>query len=260
MRTYNGKLKKFFKKLIYLFLYFLITYNYAQETNFLATYKVNFNLVNFDSLMVENKLKGRDLTIQKMVEKQLKLLKENSKNLEKLRFTLEYNRNTSKFIEVPLLHIEQRKMHLIKTMMGITDEKYYTIYNIIIREINAYGQDFLIEFPKIKWKITNTSKKIGKYTCYKATAVMKRENSKGKFDQNIIAWFTPNIPFNYGPKNYSGLPGLIVELTEGEKKSYQLVNIKNKSYNKLEIPTNGKKISLEEFKDLDKKMFENRKN
>lgn len=109
-------------------------------------------------------------------------------------------------------------------------------------------------------KLQKNKKKIGKFNCYKATATIERENSNGKFNQHILAWFTPEIPFNFGPKEYSGLPGLIIELIPGENVGYRLIAIKKEKYKKIEMPTLGKKMSFDEFNLLGKKMFENRKN
>jgi predicted GIY-YIG superfamily endonuclease len=33
---------------------------------------------------------------------------------------------------------------------------------------------------------------------------------------SITAWYTPEIPINQGPENYWGLPGLILEVTDGK--------------------------------------------
>lgn len=66
------------------------------------------------------------------------------------------------------------------------------------------------------WSITDESKEIGGYTCFKATRTNVRQapNQGEKFAFPIIAWFSPEIPLPYGPKQYGGLPGLILELQD----------------------------------------------
>lgn len=65
----------------------------------------------------------------------------------------------------------------------------------------------------LEWEITNTKKTIATYTCYKATASERLFSRKGDiYYKTITAWFTPKIPLNFGPKNYNGLPGLILEV------------------------------------------------
>ena len=31
-------------------------------------------------------------------------------------------------------------------------------------------------------------------------------------EEQVVAWFTPDIPLQFGPKNYNGLPGLILQI------------------------------------------------
>ena len=63
------------------------------------------------------------------------------------------------------------------------------------------------------WRITKETKQIDRYKCYKAIASEKLYSRRGFFyNRQVIAWFTPEIPLNYGPSNYTGLPGLILEV------------------------------------------------
>ncbi len=68
------------------------------------------------------------------------------------------------------------------------------------------GKPFLIQdsLKDRKWKVTGKSKKIGEYICMEATC----EDTLMK----VAAWFTPQIPVSIGPRNFGGLPGLIVQL------------------------------------------------
>lgn len=63
------------------------------------------------------------------------------------------------------------------------------------------------------WKITEETKLIAGYRCFKATREDMSFGSNGeeaKFP--VIAWFCPELPFAFGPFKYGGLPGLILEL------------------------------------------------
>lgn len=57
-----------------------------------------------------------------------------------------------------------------------------------------------------QWTITDETKVIQGFTCYKA--ILKFKDRKPEF----IVWFTPEIPFGAGPMAFVGLPGLILEL------------------------------------------------
>ena len=61
--------------------------------------------------------------------------------------------------------------------------------------------------PVIKnWKLTNEKKIINSINCIKAEL-----NYKGR---DWIAWYSSEIPFPYGPFKFSGLPGLIIKITD----------------------------------------------
>jgi GLPGLI family protein len=89
--------------------------------------------------------------------------------------------------------------------------------------------------------------------------------SKDFFDQyssvkkiEILAWYCPKIPIPFGPKGYSNLPGLILELKIGPI-IYLATKIKLNQKEKMKVrkPTKGKILSEEEFdkmlKGLDKR-------
>lgn len=223
--------------------------SYSQH-NYLATYKVYYKPINFDS--IRKKMNRKNFDGSSIIDE----LKSGTEYLKKIRFNLEFNKDQSIFFKLPMLEDEARNVNLIAIVLGINNSKYYTNSKSTVNEKNSFGRDFLVEVPKTKWNITNSYKKIGKYTCYKANAKKNRKNSRGSFEQDVIAWFCPELPFNFGPKEYSGLPGLIVELQEHDNLIYQLLNIKKKDRKEITFPTKGKRITLKEFEALSKKMLE----
>ena len=79
--------------------------------------------------------------------------------------------------------------------------------------------------PKMNWKIEKETKKIGKFTCKKATTFFR--------GRNYTAWFDPEIALPYGPWKLNGLPGLILEAYETNKFIYWY-------FKSIEYPTNNK--------------------
>lgn len=233
---------------------------YYSQKNFEATYEITYKPVNFDSIIEGNKKNIKNGEISTLIEKRLKKLEANTKYLYQINYKLLYNRESSFFFKLPQLSLEERRMKVLLAYLGIRNHKYYFKENKIIHSLNAYGEDFLIELPNINWNITREEKKIGKFNCFRATAIIERENSKGKFYQNIVAWFAPEIPFNYGPKEYVGLPGLVVEVQENDMVGYRLKNIRAKKHKKINLPALGKQMKFSEFNDLGRKMFSNKKN
>lgn len=77
------------------------------------------------------------------------------------------------------------------------------------------------ENEKINWEILKEKKKVGK-----VNAQLARCNAYGRI---WYAWFTTEIPLNYGPYKFKGLPGLIVSLYDSEKKlNFTLTNYTKK--------------------------------
>jgi GLPGLI family protein len=126
-------------------------------------------------------------------------------------------------------------------------------------------QDTLINFD---WKIDTVRKKIGNYNCLKATLniqptkqellnyqydlKLKRDSKTNFFKiiepktKIITAWFAVEIPFNTGPLDYWGLPGLILELNDGVN-SILCSEIKLNTTAKIDIPKNIKTVTKKQF-------------
>ncbi len=152
-----------------------------------------------------------------------------------------------------------------------------------IVEDEIFGKEFLIVDALVKpdWKLVDETKKIGDYTCYKAEIVIpvtekqksaykdflkKQENKTSLFpmqepkDKVVTAWYTPEIPVSLGPRNYWGLPGLILEVNEGNMIVLcSKVTLSNKEVTKIKIPNTGKKVTQAEFDALEKEKTDSMK-
>ncbi len=145
-------------------------------------------------------------------------------------------------------------------------------------EQDIFGKAFLVkdDLEIYDWVLGDESKVIGKYLCFKATANREVENMSMSFGhevdeeesdvpktttemQVVTAWYTPDIPVSDGPNTYWGLPGLILELHDGNDMSYLCTKIVMNSKDKTEItaPTKGKVVNNEEYEEImQKKMLE----
>lgn len=95
--------------------------------------------------------------------------------------------------------------------------------------------------PKLEWKISSESKKIGDYTVIKAETFFR--------GRDYIAWFAPAIPISAGPWKLFGLPGLILEAEDKEADySWHLTSLEEVDVTKeVEIlDTDYTKMSLKE--------------
>lgn len=65
---------------------------------------------------------------------------------------------------------------------------------------------FSDNLPELQWKLEDSKKELLGYSCQKATTHFA--------GRDYIAWFTSAIPIPDGPYKFSGLPGLILEVSD----------------------------------------------
>lgn len=108
------------------------------------------------------------------------------------------------------------------------------------------------EISAIDWHVGKETKKIQGYRCRKATTIF--HSSHG--DWEITAWFCPEIPFKYGPMDYAGLPGLILELNHVHSRFYaDRIKLSQKAKT-IQKPTKGKLVSRAEYnKEIKKRSY-----
>jgi GLPGLI family protein len=102
-----------------------------------------------------------------------------------------------------------------------------------VQYFKSVGMSLLTYKEPIKkdWKLINETKVINTVTCKRAEIT-----SKGR---NWIAWYAPEIPLPYGPYKFSGLPGLIIKITD-DKEEFDFELIKSLLPSKLK----GKLINI----------------
>lgn len=89
------------------------------------------------------------------------------------------------------------------------DRKKDTLWSYIMYMGSVYIKE---KKPQIAWKFEKETKKIGNYSCNKASA-----NFRGR---DYTVWYTTAIPIPYGPWKLNGLPGLVLEAYDSEYKIY----------------------------------------
>lgn len=118
------------------------------------------------------------------------------------------------------------------------------------------SETLILEYPviiskePIQWEISNEETKlINGYLCKKAIRKRSEINDAGLAKKaELTAWFCPEIPFNFGPERFHGLPGLVLECNSNIVK-FELEKITwHKEELKINKPNSGEIISEEEFK------------
>lgn len=125
-----------------------------------------------------------------------------------------------------------------------------------VKNCKTLGECFIIDSDYSDWTLLQETKKIENYLCYKAIKSTRKKNVY------IVAWYAPEIPVNFGPKGYDGLPGLVLELQEPTiifKAKKIILNPKQKVT--IDKPIKGIIISEKDFKEkvsnLAKNIFKN---
>lgn len=182
------------------------------------------------------------------------------KSTPHLHFKLKFNKDRSLFTSIKGMENDA----------GIDLEQ-------MIRAVGVYGdyftdknQDLKIEevfspidnktillkssFNDLDWKIENITKTIAGFKCTKASAVVYKDSSSQK-EIKVIAWFAPELPFQFGPMEYSGLPGLILGLESRNNFYFYADEIKlDKTDKKINALSKGKVIDKETYNKQMEKM------
>lgn len=90
---------------------------------------------------------------------------------------------------------------------------YYFFYPDSMRQVETYriiAEEYLLSdrICDNKWNLSSEEKKIGEYTCRKATL--------DKGGRKWTAWYTTDLSGVAAPRDFNGLPGVIIELTDDD--------------------------------------------
>ena len=237
-----------------------ITSLFAQEFTGTATYKTDRK---FDMQMDSTQLSS---DMQKQLAAQLK------KQFQR-EYTLNFNNEASLYSEVEKLDqpapASAGGVNIV--IAGNTDVLYRNVAKEqYVRETEIMGKEFLIKDKpeKIDWKLEKESKNIGEYTCFKATFTEEVTDQiwDSATDSLVTdtktrvttAWYTLDIPVKHGPSDFWGLPGLILEINDGEQTILCSKIVLNPQKEvAIEAPKKGKVVNQAEYDEIqEKKMKE----
>lgn len=214
-----------------------------------------------------------------ITDKMQEELKKRMQKLNQKTFFLEFDKTTSVYKQEEKLDApakpQQGNTRVVVMNLGGSGKGEIYYKNIqekrFANQTEIMGKVFLVKdsLPKYNWVMTSETKNIGQYTCYKATYTKEIENKKISFvngetkeevtkeTQVTTAWYTPQVPISNGPKNYQGLPGLILEINDGENLIVCTEIVLNPTeIIKIEEPKKGKVVSQEKFSEIQKKKTE----
>ncbi|MFN7099094.1 MAG: GLPGLI family protein [Flavobacterium sp.] len=165
-------------------------------------------------------------------------------------FNLTFNKTKTQFVQVesltPVSDFDQKLGNVARS--GFTSHDIFSDF-ANGRQLEIMSDGTLVEskYEDLKWEITSDAKEIGGYLCYKAILKIPFINRYGEAKvKEVIAYFAPSLPYSFGPKEFYGLPGLILELIENHK-TFVVSKIKLSDQDlKIDFPK-GKTISKEEY-------------
>lgn len=258
----------------------------AVTTNFFAQKKFEGKAIYMSKTTMDMSRFGDRFT-----EQQKKQMKARMKNFLEKTYTLTFNRSESSFKENVSLEAPGgtsgrswgRSNGQGSIYKNVQDRK-------MIEDVEQFSKRFLIteEMEQPKWELGTETKKIGQYTCYKATMTKEdtsidwgsmfgrgrnntakkdstktdaKESAPKKRILSITAWYTPQVPVSAGPDTYWGLPGLILELSAGRTTMLCTeITINPDDAIAIKTPTKGKKVNREEYNKIVKEKTEEIRN
>jgi GLPGLI family protein len=144
-----------------------------------------------------------------------------------------------------------------------------------------FEKEFLIvdSLKQYKWKLSEETKTIAKQLCKKATTMitapqMRMRVNIGRGGENntdttantprapketeLVVWYAENIPVSFGPDNYSGLPGVIMEIDQDNGANVTTAVEVSAKYPKKELvaPSKGEKMNRAQFQENMQKLMQ----
>ncbi|MCI8997755.1 MAG: GLPGLI family protein [Muribaculaceae bacterium] len=146
--------------------------------------------------------------------------------------------------EIMMASVNSRRqpVYVEEFIMNYPQKDVNTVLSYLAGTMRQYNDDGAIQ----NWSIGDETKEILGYKCRKATCRFR--------GRDYEAWYAEELPIPYGPYNFRGLPGLIVELYDtGREYEFLMVGIERPSEDMpmiLNISKTIEKISRNDFRKL----------
>ncbi|AZA79575.1 GLPGLI family protein [Chryseobacterium sp. G0186] len=174
------------------------------EFTYLLQYKPNtLNQENF----------YKELFTMQISDKRAFFISENRLKFDSL-FMEQYNKNRGNF-NIDMRGFPSSKFKFLIIQTNDNSQFYESVGTALLSYNTPIIQD---------WKLSNETKIINSIQCKKAEVSYK--------GREWTAWYSTEIPFPYGPYKFSGLPGLIVKITD-KTGDYDFELVKSVSSSKL---------------------------
>lgn len=180
-----------------------------------------------------------------------------------IELELVFNKNKSVFKLIDKVDLEEDRNYQLISGLANRGKVYYNDAekNIFFTKSLITDSPYYVKENNNndKWVLTDETKRIDNYLCYKAffnqTSITRRGEER---TLKVVAWYSPELPYSFGPMGLNRLPGLILEASlNGGKSIYYAKSIDFKSDKKLDFVEPEKLITREEYNQLYQKLREN---
>lgn len=119
-----------------------------------------------------------------------------------------------------------------------------------LSQMDVFGKKYLVTdtLKPAPWKFGTETKTVQGYECMQAYYITSDERK-----QTITAWYTTKLAPMLGPEKYNTLPGtvLAIDVNNGERVIVaKKIELRALTKNELKVPTEGQKVTSEEFKKI----------
>jgi len=200
----------------------------------------NTGKISYKVKLIENNIKKNDSFLSGLTN-----------SFNELTYTLYFKNEISLFFLNEVMEIDNSNKIKRASIFAGNDLYYINLKeHIFLKQTHFAGNVYLVSLPsnQLNWNITKEEKNIQNFKTYKAEAIKIIDN-KYHPEIKVTAWFTPEIPTGIGPKNYFGLPGLILELQVDDILFYATELNFEKSV-LIKKPKRGIKITEDELEKL----------
>lgn len=233
---------------------------FAQDFSGRATYKTHRK----SSFELDSTTMATNPGIKNQLEAQMRKMFQKT-------YILDFTKSESMFkqkqeLDGPKVPKSNGAIIMIGGMAGGRDVLYKNIKEKrMANKTDLMGKIFLIKDNLVSydWELTGETKNIGNYTCYKAVFEKEEESveikmidgevkeEKGMKKRTIVAWYTPDVSISNGPKNFGGLPGLILEVNDGnETIMCSEIVLNPKEVKEIKEPIKGKIVTRKKFAEI----------
>lgn len=228
----------------------------AQEKRGVITYGAEqlYNRVTVDSsLQKEDPTRYQiQVDIHEQVERGKKMLPE-------LEYVLQFNQEYV-HAEMKEIMASDHDKESLQTVLGLAHLNSVFTFDLTKNKFykeetaTAEGDKYLVLQEDFDWQLEEETKEIAGFVCKKATTTIQWNPDS---TTEVTAWYAPQINFNYGPKGFYGLPGLILGVEENGYYVYaKEVDLEPKKV-KIKKPK-GEVVTEEEFNNILDKAREKR--